>query len=325
MGLFHFVTSSGRVGALVLLGVCACSGGDATMMDTSKGDANVLVGTFQSSLVAPDTATGAAGYTSFIGKVSDGATPAQIIWTAGSTAGACVLSKPSVPFCNTPCGGSAVCVAENTCKAYPSAKSVGTVRVTGIKTAAGATEFSVDPVAGSYQPAAGTSLPYPAFAEGDPITVNAAGGVYAPFSISTVGIAPLAITSTNLTVSSGQAVTLTWTPPTKSIGSKIYVKLDISHHGGTKGMIECNTDDTGSLTIAASLVTELVNLGTAGFPSIIVTRKAPIGSAVIAPGRVDLVVQSSIEQYVTIPGVTSCNSNTDCKNGMTCQSDLTCK
>ena len=55
------------------------------------------------------------------------------------------------------------------------------------------------------------------------------------------------------------------------------------------------------------------------------TRKAPIGQAVIAPGRVDLVVQSAVEQAVTVPGVTSCNSSADCKSGMTCQSDLTCK
>lgn len=312
-------------GALLLLTSACSDSASSTPMDTSVGDPNTLVGTFQVSLVAPDSATGVAGYTAVIGKVTDGATPSQLIWTESQRAGLCVLSKPSVPFCNTPCGGSAVCAAENTCKAYPSAKSVGTVSVSGVKTTAGATSFSMDPVSGNYQPPAGVSLPYPAFSEGAAISVSAAGGVYAPFSLQTVGISPLQITSQNLQVATGQDLRVTWSSPTQSVGSKIYIKLDISHHGGTKGMIECTSDDTGSLTIASSLVTELVNLGTAGFPSIIVTRKAPVGSALIAPGRVDLVVQSSLEQYVTVPGVTSCNSNADCLGGTTCQSDLTCK
>lgn len=308
-----------------LLCYTGCESGTTTPMDTSMGDPNILIGTFQVSLIAPDAATGAAGYTAVIGKVADGPTPSQLIWTESSRSGACVLSKPSVPFCNTPCGGSAVCVAQNTCKPYPTTKSVGTVKATGLKTTAGASEFSMDPIAGNYQTPGGTTLLYPAFAEGGAITLSAAGGVYSPFSLGSVGIAPLQITSQNLQVATGQLVRLTWTPPQKSIGSKISVKLDISHHGGTKGMIECTTDDTGTLDIAASLVTELINLGTAGFPTILVTRKAPVGSAVIAPGRVDLVIQSAIEQAVTVPGVTSCNSSTDCKNGMTCQSDLTCK
>lgn len=321
------IASSARGALFVASLVCASGCGDTTStgMDTSKGDESVLVGTFQVSLVAPDTATATPGYTAVIGKVSDGPTPSQIVYTESSRSGVCVLSKPSVPFCNTPCGGSAVCVAANTCKPYPTAKSVGTVAATGLKTTAGSSAFSMDPVSGNYQPPGGTVLSYPAFAEGDTITLSAAGGVYSPFVLATVGIAPLSVTSQNVQVAPNQPLHLTWTAPGKSIGSKMYVKLDISHHGGTKGMIECVTDDTGSLDIAASLVTELVNLGTAGFPSILMTRKAPIGQAVIAPGRVDLVVQSAVEQAVTVPGVTSCNSSADCKSGMTCQSDLTCK
>ena len=69
---------------------------------------------------------------------------------------------------------------------------------------------------------------------------------------------------------------------------------------------------------------QLLDLGVAGYPSVIVTRSAT-GTTTIAPGRVDLVVSSMVERPVTIPGLTSCTSDADCTGGQTCQSDLTCK
>jgi hypothetical protein len=89
-------------------------------------------------------------------------------------------------------------------------------------------------------------------------------------------------------------------------------------------MIECDTEDTGSLEISAALVTKLLDLGVAGFPTVIVTREA-VGSVTIAPGRVDLIVSSVVEHAVQVSGLTSCSADTDCPSGQTCQSDLTCK
>jgi len=102
------------------------------------------------------------------------------------------------------------------------------------------------------------------------------------------------------------------------------VKLDISHHGGSKGMIECDTDDDGALDIPSELVTSLLDLGAAGYPTIIVTRHSD-GSTRIAPGFVHLSAASSVEKAVGVPGLSSCNEDTDCLMGKTCQSDLSCK
>lgn len=313
--------------ALLSLSYAACSGSSdmsSTPADTSMGNPDVLAGTFQVSLVAPDSSLGSAGYTSLVGKVADGPTPATILWTESSRSGSCVLKKPRVPFCEQSCTGGAVCVDDNKCQSYPTAKSVGTVRVTGIRSASGATEFSMDPVAGSYQPL-GDSLPYPAFSEGAAIQLTSSGGAYAAFTLKSTGIAPLQLLTDPIPVQSGQPVKLSWTPPGQTGISSIHVKLDISHHGGTKGMIECDSDDSGSLEIAPSLVTELLNLGTAGFPTIVVTRSATAGSAVIAPGRVELGVSSAVERAVQIPGVVSCSDSSQCSSGQTCQKDLTCK
>jgi hypothetical protein len=302
--------------------LAGCSG-SAAPSDTSMGSADVLVGTFQVSLVAPDASLDSPGYTSLVGKVADGPTPSQLVWTTAASAGGCTLSKPRVPFCDTPCTGGAVCVEDNKCQSYPSSKSVGIVRASGIKTATGATGFTMDPIAGGYQ--ASGSLPYPAFAEGAAIELAAAGGVYSAFTLKSSGIAPLQLLSEAIPVASGQAVKLLWTLPEQSGLSTLHVKLDISHHGGTKGMIECEAADSGSLEIPASLVTELLGLGTAGYPTILVTRSAAPGSAVIAPGRVDPNVSSSVERAVQIPGVVSCNDSSMCASGQSCQADLTCK
>ncbi len=117
---------------------------------------------------------------------------------------------------------------------------------------------------------------------------------------------------------------LAWTPPATAGRSTVHVKLDISHHGGTRGKIECEAADTGSLTIDGALVTELLHLGVAGFPTIVVTRSAS-GEAALTVGRVALSLESEIEREVVIPGVISCNENADCPDGQTCQTDLRCK
>lgn len=301
---------------------------DAGGEDAATGDPNVLVGGFQVRLIEPVPAMNgnpaSPGSTSVLGKIYDGPTPSQIVWEASTKEGDCQVFTPRVPFCSTPCGGSAVCVEDDTCQAYPAAHSAGTIKATGIHTEAGDASFSMSPIANNYQPPASVKLLYPGFSEGETIRLEASGDYFKAFSVEAKGISQLVILNDMLPLETGKPLSLSWTPPGKPELSTIHVKLDISHHGGTKGMIECDAPDTGSLTLPAALVTELLNLGVAGFPTIIVSRSAK-GSVTIAPGRVDLTVSSTVERSVQIPGVTSCTADTDCLQGQTCQNDLTCK
>lgn len=293
---------------------------------TGGGEPGVLVGSFQLQLTEPKPASGGTpatpGTTSLVGKVYDGPTPQTIVWEPGTEEGPCRLSTPRVPFCSTPCGGSAACVEDETCQDYPSALSVGDVLVTGVATTAGATSFTMTPIASNYQPPAGTSLAYPAFAEGDAITLAAAGDALDAFELSAAGVAPLVLDQAPLVLDPASDLQLAWTPG--ATDSTIAVTLDISHHGGTKGLVECEADDTGSLAISAVLVAELLDLGVAGYPSIVVTRRAT-GSATTAAGRVDLVVSSQVEREVVIEGLVSCTDDTDCPDGQACQTDLQCQ
>jgi hypothetical protein len=89
---------------------------DAGSPDAETGDPGVLAGTFQVRLVAPVPAMNGMpetpGSTVVLGKVYDGPSPSQIVWEAGTKAGDCQLFTPRVPFCTTPCGGSAACVED---------------------------------------------------------------------------------------------------------------------------------------------------------------------------------------------------------------------
>jgi len=314
---------------LVLLLACSSSsetGGavpaDGGAADAAKGDPTVLVGSFQLRLAAPDS--GNPGTTSLVGKIYDGATLVEVIDETALSENGCVLSTPRVPFCATPCGGSAACVENDTCKRYPLAHSAGVVTVTGVKTSAGAASFTMNPVVNAYQPI-GVTLGYPAFAEGDAVKLEAAGDYYAAFTLEAKGVAQLVTPATPFELTRGQPATLEWTAPASAAsGATMKVKLDISHHGGTKGKIACDVPDTGSLTLSATMIGKLLDLGVAGYPTVILTRTA-LGSATIAPGRVDLQITSEVERAVTVSGLTSCTDSTTCPTGTTCQADLTCK
>lgn len=300
----------------------ADSATDASGSDGASSSATVIA-TFKVQLTQPSMT--APGSTAVLGRVQDAPTPSTVQWTQSMQSGDCKLLLPSVPSCAPSCGSSAACVSTNTCQRYPNGLSAGAVTLSGLSMSAGSSPVALTNVANNYQLPAGTMLTYPAFAEGATLTLQAAGeGSVPAFTASNMGIAPLTVTSTNLTVAANSAVNLTWTAPmSPSAALRIKVKLDISHHGGTRGQITCDTDDDGSLEIAAPLVTALVSLGVAGFPSIVVTRERTT-STTVAGAQINFSILSDVEQYVTIPGVRSCTDNADCMGMGTCREDLTC-
>lgn len=305
------------------LAVGACGGDDGgASPDAALGDPALLTGYVTVELVDADPK-----YTKIEARVNDGVTPPLKALNAMTTDGDCELLIPSYPFCTTPCA-PAVCVADETCMPNPTSQDVGTIHVTGVHTAAGASELDLNHInsSGTHTYSHGaTALAYPGFAEGDPIAAAINGGAFTPaFTIATTGIAPLVVTSAEPTLDRGTPVTITWTPPTGSATSRIGIKVEISHHGGFRGQIECDTADDGSLTLGGPIVTQLLDLGVAGFPTITTTREI-VSSGLTTAGRVDLTVSSAISQAVHIPGLISCTDDTECTPPATCQDDLTCR
>jgi hypothetical protein len=296
--------------------------------DAQAGASQEKVGTFTVRLVGPVPATGGrpatSGHATIGGSVFSAPQPQETIWEMDMEQGGCRLLTPRVPFCETPCMDG-VCVEDDKCQASPMVRSVGTLTFSGLKTSTGASEFQVKSINGSYSTPGDVSLPHPPFDEGDEVRLKAAGeGSVAAFEVAAKGIAPLELTSTAFPLRSGMPLAVAWKAPGMSSVARIEIKLDISHHGGTKGKIECDAADNGSLSIPAALATKLLNLGVAGFPTITIARVSR-GSVQSSLGKVDLQVMSDLERAIDIEGLESCADTADCSAGKTCQRDLTCK
>jgi hypothetical protein len=117
------------------------------------------------------------------------------------------------------------------------------------------------------------------------------------------------VTSNNLVLADGQPITVNWVPPTVQGVSKISIRINISYHGGTKGEIQCETEDNGTLTIPAEMLDRLKSYGLAGFPCVYVTRKS---TGIDEKTKAMVSFETTITIPLTIPGLVSCNDDDEC-------------
>jgi len=306
-----FVAGIGAV--LLCQGACADSAtaGDAA---AAVGD-RTAHGTFLLSLVAPKGTT--PGFTAMLGKAYEGPYPSAVVWEDKTGAGVCRLWIPRIPVCDPACKtGPEVCAEDDVCTPYPEPMSVGTIDAAGL-----AKPFSMTPVMATYQ-IVGVQLPYPAFSRGDDLTFAASGDASAaPFTMRGEGIDPLVVSSGDILVD-GSPAKLTWEAPEAPAQSEVRVVFDVSYHGGTKGKVQCDCPDTGSVVVPGGLLTALVDLGTSGFPKVEITRVAVGTTEPDFP--VTLIVQAKVTRLLSIPGVVSCMGHSDCPAGRTCGLDFKC-
>ena len=271
---------------------------------------------------ATGTSSASAAQTSFIGLVTEGATPVANAWVEDQSAGGCKLYTPKAPFCDPACSSGSVCVSDDKCEKNATPKSVGNITLKGLT--GGDVTMSPLGTSNNYQPKAGTTLPYPPCAEGAPVSLAVEGGTYTPFELKAQCIEPLEYKGP-LKLVKNTAAELEWTAPGNTKLARMKVRLDISHHGGSRGKIECDVEDTGSLELPAAMVTKLLDLGVAGYPTVILTRIVSGGTASGEPQHVQFLVQEAVERAVEIDGLLSCTESSQCPSPKTCQTDLTCK
>jgi hypothetical protein len=288
--------------------------GDQTPTGGTSG--TDVVGAFNVILTAASANQPAA--TSVSGAVFDGPSPSNIAWDLSKTSGDCNLHKARAPFCDPGCIGGDVCVDGGRCMPLPVAQNVGTVTVRGL----GSGEITLEGIANIYDLPIDLTLPFPPAAEGAELSLSASSGIYGPFSITSHAVAPLTVPST-FSMERGKAMQVTWTLPGQPSLARMRVYVDISHHGGTKGKIECDVADNGSLNIDAALVNGLLDMGVAGFPKTELHRYTQ-GNATVSKGVVRLEVDASVTRPLSIVGFTSCNSDADCPTGKACQPNALC-
>ncbi|MCP4606005.1 MAG: hypothetical protein GY847_36745 [Proteobacteria bacterium] len=259
----------------------------------------------------------ASDFTGVQGKVMDGVVPQDIPEEAHSI-GECKLFRARSLFCDPGCEPNFTCSEDSECIPYPLSSDVGTVSVTGMK-------IRIDmepnkPVNFYTNP---TELPHPGFEEGADIQLEASGGEYEAFALRGFGIGPIQTDNTSIPIETDKPAVITWEPPIQEGPGRIHISLNVSRHGGTLTWIECDVEDTGSFSIPAPIITEIIEYGLSGYPNIILSRRT-MDSTTIEPGCVDLTVVSEMELQVEIPGLISCTEDEHCPDGQTCQIDLTC-
>ena len=298
-------------------GLAGTGGGAGSSAGDSAVNANgPVVGAFIAELFTA-TATDPAR-TATSGKVFDGPSPSPVAWDLLEEAGGCRLLKPRAPFCDPPCTGGKVCEDGNQCAGYPASQNLGPVRVTGF-----ASDFTLEAIANAYEAPIDLVLPFPPATEGADVKIGVTQGPFGAFGVASKAIAPLSSPTAKIAIETGKPLALTWTAGKGDV-ARIEVKVDISHHGGTKGKIECDVPDNGSLEIGASLVTKLIDLGVAGFPTVAITR-ASTGSTPIAPGKVLFRVIAGVTRDLEVAGFQSCNDKIECPTGKLCLPSFVCE
>jgi hypothetical protein len=296
-----------KTAATCLAALAVISVGCSSGADTPKGTVfgNVIVEIFKDQ------------YTGFLGSFFAGPPPPTMPLDVRQTQGGCQLFVPRAATCTPACAADAICVGPNQCETKPAAVGVGVLHVEGL----GATALDLEPTSAtvlSYQVV--PTLKYPACAEGDEVTARADA-----FMVAAKCVGDLAVTSTvPIPVVSGQAMHLAWSAPARAGISRVELELEITHHGGYRGQINCDVPDTGSFDVPAPLVTTLVGLGRAGYPTVKIARVSR-GTASKEPG-VALTVSSRVELAVDT-GVISCGApaSPECAAGTTCQPNFTCQ
>jgi hypothetical protein len=324
----------------ITLGVAACGGGGSESSPGGGAGAGstgtVPTGgaaggaTSSSSSTAPSasgpygifelhyaTGTGTApSYTDISGLMRDGVPTELVVWEKKKTEGDCSLYTPRVPFCEG-CATPQVCVADNVCRTPPTSHPIGQVTLTGLN---GTSPLELTPITSDADTKylCAETLPLPPCTAGAPISLAATGaGQFPAFSIAAQCIAPLVVTNSTIAIESGKDFTLTWTPGAVA-DARIGLEFDLSHHGGSKGRLLCDTADSGTLKVSGALIKSLMDLGVTGFPKADVKR-VYTGKTAVGTGTAELRLRANIEFVAEIPGLKSCNGNAECTAPETCQ------
>jgi hypothetical protein len=219
--------------------------------------------------------------------------------------GACSLMENDPPIpCTPACAGDDACYPDGTCAPNSITRSVGSVKLMGLLSGG----VSMEPLTGgsiAYSSNPG-DLPYPAAAPGAAISLVTSGGDYAPFRLAGRGVTPLLPRTGALAVTRNQALTIEWGAPSLPAATRlmahIYLGGDGSLEGGGvpgAGHVVCDFPDTGSGTIPASLLDQLIDQGVGTAPLLSVQRLT-VSSTQIGHGCVDFSVVTPGSQPIVV-------------------------
>ena len=172
------------------------------------------------------------------------------LWVRSASAGDCLLAVKLTCSgdCEPPCIHGEYCTTTSSCEAIPELQDAGLLTIDGLDA-----EVSLTPTGeGRYIPLYG--LPSDLFEPGDEITLTAAGAATAAFSATATGMAaPDAELPCAQIPEPDQDLTVTWTP-SGDPAARVRWEMLQNIHNAQGPRIRCDLEDTGSLTVPASLI-----------------------------------------------------------------------
>lgn len=294
-------------GSTTSVDVPATTGDPATVPLNGECDLANKYGTFQVTM--HDTFTIADG------DAANGVVPITILEEVG-TEGSCVLKRRNNPFCDPSCAPNETCDFDGTCIPYPENQDIGYVTIGGL-----VEDIVIWPLApgNNYFD---TNMVHPSWNPGDLIELRTEGGFFESVEMHGVGVEPITLGEPDWTLIENEDFVFTWSPPTTSVvRSEVHVRLNIDQHGNTPVQMFCIFEDTGTATLPAALVTELMNFGVTGFPNATVTRRT-MDSTPVGDGCMEFMVSSPTDPSILVDGFVPCFTDADCPPGETCNTAI---
>jgi len=249
-------------------------------------------------------------YASVTAEIAEGVIPLTILQPY-LDAGDCRLMRKVNPFCDPACGAGELCEHDGGCIPYPENKNVGTITVTGLEGG----ELAIEPNVVNYYN--GQGVPFPAFGEGDPITIFAAGGDLEGFTLSASGVPDLVLPDEGFVMEQDKPLEVTW-PAAPGGAWTVRFSFNIDQHGNSPVTMFCDVEDTGSYVVSAEIINALIDAGVSGFASANFERHT-LDSTELSAGCVQLSVFSTALGSLQLEGHTACFSDFDCPEGQVCE------
>lgn len=261
-----------------------------------------------------------AKFSSFEGSLANGVVPAHVPDVV-KTQGDCTLYQPPNLACDPPCGPNERCDRSGKCIDAPRNQDLGKVYVRGMSK-----DLDIAPREPGFHYVNGGTLPHPVTEPSQELQLFVSDAPGGALALHAYGIEALAGTPQDASLEKDKDLALTWTAAKDPERSKMVLSLNVNNHGAAASWISCSVPDTGSFALPATLVTQLLEAGVSGFPSLEFNRMS-VDSKMLT-GQPDACLEFSVQSPVTIdvkvPGVVSCKEDSDCPEGQTCRDDLTC-
>ncbi|MEE9383411.1 MAG: hypothetical protein V3V08_08350 [Nannocystaceae bacterium] len=260
-------------------------------------------------------------FPSVSGSIADGVVPASVFFLVeGSELGECRLEKRILPFCEETCTFDQLCNFDEVCVDYPENHSVGTLTLEGLSV-----PVRIDPLG---EPGAirysFVDLQTPVVVPGDEVVVRASGddSDFDGFTLRGRGVDSLAASIDKIVLRRDADCEVSWDA---GVGdAHITIVINIDQHGASPIRLFCDTVDKGSLMVPKSLIGQLMDAGTTGFPSMTMTRRTVEWREIedVEDGCIEFEVSSSVNGSLLVDGHIPCNNDADCPDDMICDESI---